>query len=140
MKFWIKILLALVIVGIAFVAYLIKNVRPCNIDSTSTDGLAWASCLPFNGKQPHELDRCVRLYISAESYGVWQTRIYCDGDIRIVWLNDSQRSFSLYKGADEVMTWSTIGPQPVCTRGANLITYDPHELWGLTGRSTPDAQ
>jgi len=109
------------------------RIRPCNLNSRSPDGMVIVHCLPFKGVKPHPLDGCVRVYIYSQSPSfagdLLQTTVHCDGDIRLVWHNDAERSFSVFKGEDQMMTWRTSGADPTCTLGGNLITYDPHELW-----------
>ena len=144
MKTWLKVVLILTLAVSAALWYAVTHIRilPCNLHSSSPDGLVIVHCLPFKGLEPHPLDGCVRVYISSQSPsfagGLLQTTVHCDGDIRLVWHNDAERSFSVFKGENQMMTWRTSGADPTCTLGGNLITYDPHELWNRTGRSTPE--
>ncbi|MFO1440615.1 MAG: hypothetical protein U1F81_20010 [Verrucomicrobiaceae bacterium] len=144
MKTWLKRLFILMVVALAAFLYAVTQIRirPCNVKSSSPDGLVVVNCLPFKGVNSHPLDGCVRVYIqkySLSSFGaVVQTTVPCEGDISLVWHNDAERSFSVCKGEVRTMTWRTFGEEPTCTFGEDLITYDPHELWARTGRSTPE--
>lgn len=144
MKTWPKVLLVLALVSVlAWAAgpvvtrLLHVRLRACNLKSLSPDGSVWVYGLPFQGVEPHPLDRCLRLYMP--EHACCQTNILCEGDLRIVWLNDPDRSFSVFKGEERMMIWRTVGDEPTCTFGAHRITYDPHELWARTGRATPEA-
>jgi hypothetical protein len=142
MKTWFRVLLVTALLLGLSLWYLATHIRPCNLRTTSPDRVVQVFCLPFQGVSPHPLDRCTRIYISStvgnSRLRCWQTTIHCDGDIRVSWLNDPERSFTVFKGSTAMMTWRTSGAEPACTFGESLITYDPHELWSRTGPSTPE--
>ena len=100
--------------------------------------------LPFKGIGAHPLDGCLRVYVDGQTEGftgdIWQTTIKWGTDLRAEWRGDDHGSFAILRAGRELMNWQVQGARVVCVSGADLITYDPHELWMRTGSALPGSK
>ncbi len=97
--------------------------------------------LRFQGVTRHPLDGCLRVYIYGRTEdfigGIWQTTIKFGTDLSLEWRGDEHGYIAIVRGDKELMTWSVRDSRAVCTKGRDLITYDPHDLWMRTGSARP---
>jgi hypothetical protein len=131
--------------GVLIVAALLGgryySIRTFKVRSRSSDQRVEVWGLPFKGVSKHPLDDCLRVYTFPQGEdldgGVWQTTIPWGTDLRVSWDATEPHTFSIYQGDSLKMTWRFRGRSAECVIGANLITYNPHELWARTGKPTP---
>ena len=134
MKFpWKFTILLVILVGLALAVRDFYQSATFKLSSLSPNGENLIKGLPFKGINHHPLDGNLRIYIGGGE--AWQTTIPWGKDLKINWHMNSNDTFSISKNGKDLMTWKIETEGGKCTSGAELITYDPHELWGRTGHS-----
>ena len=130
-----------VFLGAVMLSVSYDRIRAFKVRSSSGDQQVEVWGLPFKGVSRHPLDGCLRVYASPRrddlDGGVWQTTIPWGTDLRVLWDTTEPYTFSIYQGDNRKMTWRFRDGSAECVIGAELITYDPHELWARTGKSRP---
>lgn len=115
--------------------------RTFQLVSASPDESIEVRGLRFKGVKKHPLDGCLRILVSSQETmledGIQQTSILWNTDLSFEWRDRDTTAFSIVRDNDILITWEIQGDRVVCTKGQNLITYDPHELWRRTGNSRP---